>query len=114
MGRYSLPIPTKQIVADGDHVDGQVLQRANRGVLHGVVGDAEVDLVDGERRQQPDRLAADGEVLGYRPDPVVISVRRLLDDGVEVALEPIDEAALSGRGCRPDDVLPEPEKRKGR
>jgi hypothetical protein len=79
-------------------------------VLHDVIGYIEVELNECERGKCPDRLAAKGKVALDVSDVAVVAVRRLLDDGVRISLEVLDEPPLARLGCRLDGVLPEPKR----
>ena len=100
----SLNIVRTQVVPDQQHVDGQFRQFHDDGMLDDLVGYVHMDFVYGKRRFRADGVPAYFKVALDITYVACSSIFGLLDDGVSVSLEAVDEAVLGSWGGRFDGV----------
>jgi hypothetical protein len=89
-----LPIVRNNVVANDDHISGEMLQTPDRWMAHDVLGQVHVHGVEHEARLGADGVSPQREIAREIPLPGLLPVRRLLDYRVRVALEARDEAPL--------------------
>ena len=103
----SLKVVRPKVIAYSYHVNRRIGKRLYSWVVYDLIGKISLELEDDETRLCTDRLAAKLEVMFDITNMGTITICCLLNDGVSVELESIDETALHG-SCRTFyRVLPE-------